>query len=62
MSSENMAVLYISIRWMPFPGSTPDKADPLFALVIAPGFCLHHIKVADEDPTQLGAVYKFNHI
>jgi len=26
-----------------------DNDDPLFALVITPGFYLHHVEVADQD-------------
>jgi len=36
---------------MPFLAPTLDiNADPLFALVIAPGFYLHHVVVVDQDP------------
>jgi len=42
-----MAVLFISIDWMLFLALTLDNADPLFALVIIPGFYLHHVQVAD---------------
>jgi len=40
-----MTVLFISIGRMP----TLDNVDPLFALVITPGFYMHHIKVTDQD-------------
>jgi len=40
-----VAVLFISIDRMPFLGPTVDNADQLFALVITPGFYLHHEKV-----------------
>jgi len=45
-----MAVLFMSIGWTLFLALTLDNADPLFALVITPGFYLHHIKMADQDP------------
>jgi len=45
-----MTVLFIYIGRMPFVAPTLDNADPLFALVIASGFYLHHVKVADHDP------------
>jgi len=34
---------------MPFLGPTLDNADLLFALVIIPGFYLHHVELADQD-------------
>jgi len=40
-----IAVCFIFIGWMPFLASTFDNADPLFALVITPGFYLHHEEV-----------------
>jgi len=52
-----MAVLFIFIGGMPFLTTTVDNADPLFALVITPGFYLHHIKVTDQDPASIIAVY-----
>jgi len=33
---------------MPFLVPTLDNADPLFALVITPGFYLHHVEVAKQ--------------
>jgi len=33
-----MAVLFISIGWMPFLAPTLANADPLFALVITRGY------------------------
>jgi len=33
-----------------------DNADPLLAHVITPGFYLHHIDVADQDPAS-GRLY-----
>jgi len=45
-----MAALFISIDRMPFLAPTLDNADPLFALVIPPGFYQHHVEVADQDP------------
>jgi len=45
-----MIVLYISISGMTFLKITLDNADPLFALVITPGFYLHHVEVADQNP------------
>jgi len=35
---------------MPFLAPTLDNTDPLFALAITPGFYLHHVEVADQDP------------
>jgi len=45
-----MVVWFISVARMPFPAVNLDNADPLFALVITPGFYLHHVEVADQDP------------
>jgi len=58
-----MADLFIAICLMPFLAPILDNADPLCALVITPGFYLHHdfalvitpglylrIEVADQDP------------
>jgi len=50
MTSSHLTVLFISIGRMPFLAPTLDNADPLFALVIKPGFYLHHVEVADLDP------------
>jgi len=44
-----VAALFISIDWMPFLVLTRDNANALFALVIAPGFYLHHVEVANKD-------------
>jgi len=45
-----MTVLFISIGQMPFLAPAINNADPLFALVIEPGFQLHHVEVvADQD-------------
>jgi len=41
-----VAVLFISIGQMLFLAPILDSADPLFALVITPGFYLHHVVVA----------------
>jgi len=46
MTSGYIGVLFISSWRMP----TLDDTDPLFALVMKPGFYLHHIEVADQDP------------
>jgi len=43
------AVLLIFFGQMSFLALTFDNADPLFALVITPGFYLHHVEVADQD-------------
>jgi len=45
-----MAVLFISIDRMPFMAPTLENADPLFTLVITPGFYLHYIEVMNENP------------
>jgi len=45
-----MTVLLISIGRMPFGTPTLRNADPLFALVITPGFYQHHVEAADQDP------------
>jgi len=50
MISGYMAVLFNSIGLMPFLASPLDNAHPLFVVIITPGFCPHHVKVADEDP------------
>jgi len=47
-----MAVFFISTGQMPFLAPTLDNADPLFALVITPGFYPHHVEVADQDPVR----------
>jgi len=41
--NDYIVVLFISIGRMPFLVPTLDNADPLFVLVITPGFYLHHI-------------------
>jgi len=46
-----MAVLFISIGRMPFLMPTLNNADMLFSLWITTGFYLHHVEVADQDPT-----------
>jgi len=56
MTSGYVAVLFISIDRMPFPASTLDNPDSLFALVVTPGFNLHHVKVVDQDPVS-GSLY-----
>jgi len=56
MTSDYIAVLYISIGRMPFLVLTLDNASPPFALVITPGFYLHHVEVADQDPAS-GSLY-----
>jgi len=43
-----MAILVISIGRMSFLVPTLDNADPLFALVITPGFYMHHVEVVDQ--------------
>jgi len=45
-----MAVLFICIDRMPFLTPRLDNADWLFTPVIIPGFCLHHVEMADQDP------------
>jgi len=51
MTSGYMAVLFVAIGRMPFLTPTLGNADPLFSLVISsPGFYLHRIEVADQDP------------
>jgi len=35
---------------MPFLEPTLANADPLFALVITPGFYRYHVELADQDP------------
>jgi len=42
--SNYMAVLFISIDWMPFPTPTLDNADPAFRLGDK-----HHVDMADQD-------------
>jgi len=39
---------FTSIARMPLLAPALDNAYPLFALVITPGFYLHHEKVADQ--------------
>jgi len=48
-----MAALFIFISQMAFLAPILDNADPLFALVITPGFYLHHVEVADQDPARV---------
>jgi len=52
-----MAVLFISIDWMPFLVPTLDNADPLIGLVIRLGLYLHRVDVADQD-LAIVAVYR----
>jgi len=51
MRSGYMAVLFISTDRMPLLAPILDNADPLFALVIKPGFHLHPVEVADQERT-----------
>jgi len=51
MTSGYVAILCISIGRMPFLAPNLDNADPLFALVITPGFDLQHVEVADQGPS-----------
>jgi len=51
-----MALLFILIGRMSFLAPTLYNADPLFAMVIAPGSYLHHVEVADQDPAS-GSLY-----
>jgi len=50
-----MAVWFISIDQMPFLAPTLNNADPLFALMITPGFYLHH-----EEMTNMGSLAYWN--
>jgi len=43
----DMSLLFISIDRMPFLSPTLDDADPLFALVITPGFYLQKVEGGD---------------
>jgi len=45
-----MKVLSISVGGMTLLAPTPQNADPLFVLVITPGYYLHHVLVADQVP------------
>jgi len=45
-----MAVWFISIGRMPLLAPNLDIADLFFALVITPGFRLHQVEVADQNP------------
>jgi len=40
---------YLFLTRMSFLASTLYNADPLFTLVIAPGFFLHHVEAMDQD-------------
>jgi len=54
-----MADLFIFLSRMPFLALPLDNADPLFALVITPGFYLHHVvyvEVADQESAS-GTLY-----
>jgi len=44
-----LALLFISSGRMPYLAPALDNADPLFTMVITPGFYLHHKKVVDQD-------------
>jgi len=55
-----MAVLFISIGQMHFLAPNLDNADLLFASVITPGFYLHPVQVADQDPAS-GSLKEGNH-
>jgi len=44
-----MAVMFIFVGPMAILVPKYDITDPLFTLVISPGFYLHHIEVADKD-------------
>jgi len=57
MTSGYIAALFISIDRMPFLVPSLDSADPLFALLIAPGLYLHHDEVAD---TQVKISHRIN--
>jgi len=46
-----MAALFIFMAPTPYLASTLDNADPLFALVLTPGFYLYHVEVAEKDKT-----------
>jgi len=37
---------------MPFLAQTLDNDDQLFALVITPGYHLHNVEMADQDPAR----------
>jgi len=51
MTSGYMTILLISIGRRPLLAPTLENADPLFTLVITPGFYLHYVEVAaDQDP------------
>jgi len=48
VTSGYVAVLLLSIGRMPFMAPTTDNDDPLFTLVMAPGFYLHHVEVVAD--------------
>jgi len=50
MGISHMAVSFIYIGRMPFLTPTLDNAEPLFALLLIPGFFLHQVEVADQQP------------
>jgi len=50
MTSGYMAVLFISGGRMPVLAPTLDNGVPHFTMVITPGFYLHHVEVAYQDP------------
>jgi len=45
---------FFFIGRMPFLAPTLDYADPIFILVITPGFYMHNEEVADQDPASGG--------
>jgi len=53
ITSGFVAALFISGQ-MPFLAPALDNADPLFALVLALSFHLHHVEVAHQDPASGG--------
>jgi len=55
-----MVVLFISNDRKTFLACTIDNTDTSIALVIAPGFYLHHVEVADQNPAS-GSRYKQIH-
>jgi len=45
-----MTLVFVFIGRMPFLAPSLDNANPLIALVMTPGFYLHHVEVEDQDP------------
>jgi len=41
---------FFFIGWIPFIASNLDHGYLLFVLVMTPGFYLHNVEVADQDP------------